>query len=185
MNSKYTILIDMDDTIEDLVPAWVAWLNKKYGLMVDYNSVYDWNMSLTFPQLTKEQIREPLSLEDFWKTVKPKPDAIKYIQKLLEDGYKIKIVTASYYNTLTYKVEHVLFKYFPFITWEDVIVCYDKSIIKGTCLIDDGFHNLIGFSGNRILFDTSYNKKYDERKFNMIRVFSWEAIYEYITGRYK
>ena len=185
MNSKYTILIDMDDTIEDLVPAWVTWLNAKYNLNVDPNRVYEWEMTKVFPELTKQQIREPLSLEDFWKTVKPKPDAIKYIQKLIEDGYKIKIVTASYYNTLTYKVEHVLFKYFPFIMWEDVIVCYDKSMIKGTCLIDDAFHNLIGFSGARILMDSTHNRIYDERKFNMLRMFGWEGIYNYIREMYK
>ena len=28
---KLTVLIDMDDTIEDLVGAWVKYLNTKYG----------------------------------------------------------------------------------------------------------------------------------------------------------
>lgn len=185
MKSKYTILIDMDDTIEDLVPSWVDYLNMKYGYNKSLSDITDWSMKLNFPDLTEEQIGEPLSDRIFWMSVTPKPGAVEYIKKLIDDGYKIKIVTASYYNTIAFKIEEVLFKYFPYLTWSDVIVTYDKDLIKGTCLIDDGFHNLLGGTWDKILFDAPHNRKYDETKFNMIRVFNWEAIYEYITERYK
>lgn len=184
MKSNHTILVDMDDTIEDLVEAWIMYLNNKYNYKVDPQSVEEWDIAWYYPTLSREQIIEPLNLRDFWEYVQPKKDAIYYLNKLKEEGYKIKIVTASHYASIKFKLEEVLFKYFPFISWDDVVITRDKSIIKGTCLIDDGIHNLIEFPYDRILYDTPHNRSIDEKLFKATRVHNWEEIYCLIESRY-
>ena len=42
--SDITILIDIDDTIEDLLAAWCKWLNDLYGLNVKPDEVTDWDV---------------------------------------------------------------------------------------------------------------------------------------------
>lgn len=89
MNSKnIKILIDMDDTLEDLLESWVAELNKMYGTNVNHEDIDDWDIGLFFPTLTRFQIFEPLFTCDFWDSVKPKEDAVKYVKSLKTMDFK-------------------------------------------------------------------------------------------------
>lgn len=57
MKTKYsdiTLLVDMDDTIEDLLPAWVDWINRSYGTSVDSNDITGWDVKEFFPSLSRE-----------------------------------------------------------------------------------------------------------------------------------
>ena len=56
----YVVLVDMDDTIVDLLSRWVSFLNETHGLSVNPEEITDWNISLFFPTLTKEQVFAPL-----------------------------------------------------------------------------------------------------------------------------
>ena len=92
---KLTILIDMDDTLEDLLGAWVSYLNTQYGTNVHKEDIRQWDISVAFPSLSKTQVYEPILLDDFWKTVQPKDGAVGVVQKLISDGHRIYVVTAS------------------------------------------------------------------------------------------
>lgn len=76
-----TILVDMDDTIERLLDAWVSHLNRIYGTHVAVDDVRQWDISLSFPTLTKEQVYAPLLLDDFWYGVKPIDGASDALRK--------------------------------------------------------------------------------------------------------
>lgn len=178
---RFTILIDMDDTLESLLPAWVQWLNDRHGLSVDHESISEWDMHIAFPSLADEELFAPLSDRSFWKTVMPKPNAPMYVKKLIDDGHKVYVCTASHYSTLQYKTEEVLFKYFPYLKWENVIVAHDKYLIKGDVIIDDALHNLEGRECNSIalLMDAPHNR--NVRTPFLDRVHSWEEIYQIIS----
>lgn len=180
MPSKETILIDLDDTMECLCESWFKWLNNKYGLHQDPNA-REWDMSKNFPTLCNDQIYEPLSKRKFWKTVKPKEGATLYVKKLYDLGYNIYICTSSGYETVRNKYELIIKKYFPFISWKHVIVTHDKYMINADYLIDDGVHNLINGNYKKILFTCPHNIDYDAESNGMIRVNSWEDVYEAIT----
>ena len=46
----------MDDTIENLLEAWLTYLNSKHGTTIFPQDVISWNVSDYFPQLTAEQV---------------------------------------------------------------------------------------------------------------------------------
>ena len=73
-------------------------------------------------------------------------------------------------------MDEVLFRYFPFLTWDQVIVTTRKQLIRGDVLIDDGIHNLEGGNYRKILFTAPHNRYYDAAAHDMIRVNSWEEI---------
>lgn len=54
MKNSKILLIDADDTIEDLLSAWLKSLNDKYGTNVCNDEITDWDVSKFFPTLTKE-----------------------------------------------------------------------------------------------------------------------------------
>lgn len=181
MKRKLTILIDMDDTIENLIVCWVRKLNEKYGTSVKYSDVVCYEMTKIFPTLTEKQIFEPLFDDNFWDEVEPIDGSVEYIQSLINDGHNIYIVTNSHYNTLKPKMEKVLQKYFPFISWRNVIIASNKQMIMGDILIDDAIHNLTGGEYIKFLMDAPHNHSFNAEENGMTRVHSWKEIYDLIN----
>jgi 5'(3')-deoxyribonucleotidase len=174
---KLTILIDMDDTIENLVDVWIEFLNKKHGTNVHRDDVIKWDISEAFPSLSLGDIYAPLSSEELWETVTTLPGAVENMQRLISDGHKLVIVTASHQDTVPLKLNNVLFKYFPFITMDDVIIAKQKQLINGDILIDDAPHNLEGGSYKGILMSAPHNKSYNAQANGFIRANNWDEIY--------
>ena len=174
------ILVDMDDTIENLLESWVGYLNEKYCTNVNPDDVTDWDVSKSFPELTREQVYKPLFDDELWRTVKPMDGAAENLKRLIDEGHEVYIVTNSCYQTLVVKMEEVLFRYFPFLTWEQVILASNKQMIRGDVLIDDGIHNLIDGDYIKILMDAPHNRQYDAAPMGMYRVHNWDEVYKLI-----
>ena len=179
---RLTVLVDMDDTIESLLSAWVERLNRSFGTDVKPDEVSEWDISKSFPTLTKEQVYSPLLCDDFWYSVMPIDGASDALQQLIADGHRVLIVTTSAYQTLRTKMDVVLFGYFPFLTWNDVIITSHKQLVKGDVLVDDGVHNLEGGDYMKVLMDAPHNRSYDAETNGMVRVKSWGEAYSVITN---
>ena len=80
------------------------------------------------------------------------------------------------------KMREVLFRYFPFLSWDQVIITSRKQMIRGDVLIDDGIHNLEGGEYKKILFTAPYNRHYDAEANGMARVDSWDQIIRIIDS---
>ena len=169
-----TVLVDMDDVLERLVAGWVEFLNERHGTNVTPEEVTDWNIALAFPELTYEQVFAPEYDDALWDRVRPMPGADEGLRTLLEEGHEIYIVTATRYQTLRTKMEKVLFRYFPYLTWDQVIVTTHKDLICGDVLIDDGPHNLQSGGYRKILFDAPHNRSFDESTVGAVRVHNWQ-----------
>lgn len=179
---KLRICIDMDDTIEYLLPAWLRWLNNRYNLNVKIEDITNWDMTLFFPDLTMEQICEPLNIPEFWDMVNPMSDAIEYIPKLINDGHEVYICTSTSYKIAKEKFDRCLFKHFPFIDKHNVIVTYNKQMIDCDILIDDAVHNIVGGKYIGILLWMPHNKYLNVDEFeNIHRCFDWKEIYNLIS----
>lgn len=179
---QLTILVDMDDCIEDLSVAWVDYLNTMYGTTVAHSELKEWDMTKAFPELTAQQVYGVLEDPALWANVSPLPGAVKYVRKLIEDGNQVFICTASQPNTIATKLSLVLFRYFPYLRPEDVIVANRKQMIKGDILIDDGFHNF-GGQPMGFLFTANHNKSITDEelsKVNAVRVNNWKEAYDLI-----
>lgn len=176
-----TILVDMDDTIENCTEAWVRLVNKLYGTDVDPLSLRDWDVSVAFPTLTREQVYDVTLTDEFWYGVTPIDGAVEYLKRLIDDGNKVYIVTCAAYETLRIKMEEVLFKYFPYISWRDVIIASKKQMIQADYLVDDGIHNHIDGEYKKLLFTAPHNCEYNAEENGMIRVHSWQEVYKIIS----
>ena len=69
---KLTILVDMDDTIEDLLTAWIDSLNALFNRNVNRDEVDSWDIGEVYPGIPKELLYEPLRTDEFWDNVFPK-----------------------------------------------------------------------------------------------------------------
>ena len=170
------ILIDMDDTIEQLLKAWLKGVNERYGYSVQYENVTTWDVSEPYPELTREQVYAIPDEPGFWRTVEPIEGAAEAIRHFMDAGHEVYIVTATPYISVAEKMDDLLFRWFPFITWDQVIITSNKQLIKGDVLIDDGVHNLEGGDYVKILMTALHNRDYDAEGNGMIRVHTWKEI---------
>lgn len=178
--NKLTILVDLDDTLENLCETWVDELNRRHELSVTMDDITQWDMTKAFPTLSREQIYQPLVNAELWKRVTPLPEAPEYLKRIIDDGHEVWIVTASYYTALGVKLDNTLFKHFPYITPRNVITAYNKQMIKGDIMIDDAPHNLEGARNLKILVDAPHNRAFDESTIGAVRAKSWQDIYEFV-----
>ena len=176
------ILVDMDDTIEQLLPALVNRANERFHRSASLDEITDWSIVCAYPGIEKRQILNLMYEPGFWDTVEPVPGAADALRYLMGKGHQVYIVTATEFDHVPEKMERVLFRYFPFLSRDQVIITGRKQMIRGDVLIDDGIHNLEGGEYRKILFTAPYNKDYDAEANGMIRVHSWKEIIEVIDG---
>ena len=188
MNKKPILLIDMDDTLTDLLNPWLDYLNKKYNLNKTDSDVTDWDISIAFKKeiengiMTIEDIYRPLYDNKLYNRVFPIPYAFENLKKLNND-YEIFICTATHFNIASYKFNNVLLKYFPFIKSDQIITTTRKDLIRGDILIDDSYKNIISFPGYRIMLKQPHNKNriINIRNNEKIRIANdWNEIYYYV-----
>lgn len=174
-----TILVDMDDVLERLVDAWCTALNERHGTSVLCEHIDDWDIAKFFPGLSKEEVFAPLSDAEFWTTIQPMQNAQEVLKRLKDEGCTIRIVTASHYATIVPKICWLL-NHYPYLSWKDVVIASDKSVVKGDIMIDDGVHNLEATNCFKVLFTRPHNLKYDAIANGMYRVSNWDEIYTLI-----
>ena len=176
-----TILVDMDDTLENLCEKWIEYLNHRHGTNVSYEDVRDWDMSKAFPTIDRDLVRAPLSDKALWDSLTPLPGAVENVRRLLSDGHKVVIVTASHPDTIEAKLNCVLFKYFPFFTLNDVIITSQKQLVRGDVLVDDAPHNLCGGTYQGILMSANHNLGFNAERHGLIRAMDWDDAYRIIS----
>ena len=181
MTKKHTVvLVDMDDTIENLLEAWLDALNERFHRFVTPDDIHSWDMREAYPGLSAEQVYAPLLTDELWRNVRPKWDAVFYMHELQDEGFEIYITTSSNLKTIFTKFEAVLARYFPFIPMDHVIVCSNKQMIRGDIMVDDAPHNLECGAYEKILMSAPHNKRYDAEANGMCRVYRWSQVYDQI-----
>ena len=133
-----TILVDMDDTIEQLLKAWVKRANEKFHRNVALDEITDWNVAAPFSGLTRTQVYDVTYEPGFWRSVEPMPGAAEALRHFMDEGHEVFIVTATEIEHVEEKMKGLLFRYFPFLSWDHVIITSRKQMIRGDVLIDDG-----------------------------------------------
>ena len=173
------ILVDMDDTLENLTEAWVSWANRRYGTAVKVDDIRSWDPSEAFPGVSHDQIYAILQEEALYRTLKPLPGAVEALKSLVDAGHRVYILSNTDYRVIRAKTEAVLLRYFPFIPMERVIFAARKPMIRADVLVDDGPHNLLSGEYAKLLFTAYHNRDFDAAAHGMTRVNTWpEALAE-------
>ena len=169
------LIIDMDDVLADASSKILSIFNEINETNIepsffDDKSFYDYVNSPKFKPYIK-YIYEP----GFFSDLKVFPNAQEVVKELSEK-HEVFIVSAAteFPNSLKEKYDWMK-EYFPFISWQNFVLCGDKSIVRGDIMIDDHEKNLINFKGEKILFDAQHNKLVK----GYLRLNNWREIHNY------
>ncbi len=96
----------------------------------------------------------------------------------LSENFNIYIVSAAmeFPQSLIEKYEWMK-EHFPFISWKNIILCGDKSIIGTDYMIDDHVRNLDTFKGKTIMFTAGHNVGIN----NHTRVNNWTEVINFLN----
>lgn len=168
--TKKTIAIDMDGVMADVEPQLIKYYEQLYGITTTLEAINGLSHAEAFPldAVTKAS----LNLPGFFRTLPVMPGAIEAVKKLMED-YEVYIVSAAteFPLSLSEKLEW-LQEHFPFISWRNIVLCGDKSIIHTDYMIDDHCKNLDYCSGKAIMFNAHHNKHEHQH----VRVHNWDEV---------
>ena len=98
------IYLDFDETITNSIEAVLSVLNPKYGTTYSAEEVKKWNFDDVFPDIKPDEIEACFESDTFWNNLTFKEDAKENINKLLEKGYDVTVVTKGSFNNLVRKV---------------------------------------------------------------------------------
>lgn len=185
MIKKPRILFDLDDTITDFLDELLSRYNRKYETSFTKEHCYKWELNDIF----ENNILELIDEEDFFESVKPKKDAVKYMDKWIKsDKYDIFVVTSCLKPENYVKKIEWFKKHMPFFPIGRVIPITEKSAIWGDVLVDDRPKNLedwrndsIGFPKFCLLFDAPHNKSCGD----FMRVNTFEDINFVLSSYFK
>ena len=171
-----TIAIDMDGVIADIEPQLIKYYNQEYGKNLTLDQIQGLSGADAFPEdyATKKMLNMP----GFFRTLSVMPGAVAAVKTLMEK-HEVYIVSAAteFPLSLGEKIEW-LREHFPFISWRNIILCGDKSVINTDYMIDDHCKNLDHCSGRAIMFNAFHNLDTHQH----LRIHNWQDILEFFEN---
>lgn len=171
-NKKFRILIDMDDTITNFLEEVINEYNKTYGTSHSMDEVTEW----VIPSSFEYGLFSVLELTNILTMITPKLDSIEYINKWIDEGYDVFIVSDCCNRYQSYRDKLKWLKtYIPKFDLSHFIPCKEKYVISGDVLIDDNLDNLEKWSlhnpyGMDLLMTAQHNKGIQDER----RIYSFE-----------
>lgn len=145
MKDKVRIYCDIDDTLWDLLPAWINFNNymskilpEMYSeLSTDLERYDDWSFNGVFENTWKKaNFFSLLEYNLMWDQVNTTKERINTLKKLNNHpNIDLYIVTSMKWSH-SYKLQRFL-QLFPFISDKQLITCHDKWLLDGDIWIDD------------------------------------------------
>lgn len=167
---KPILLVDQDDVLACFIDKVLEIYNKRYGTNYKNEDITDWNLDNILGKEVLEIMYDP----NIFVELSPIVEGIETIKLLLEKNmFDVYIVTAAHPSTCFNKFLWVR-GYMPFFNSNHIIFTYQKHLVNGDVLIDDGLHNVLGFKDRyTILVNTSRNKDFKELPEKCTRAYNW------------
>ena len=152
-----TIFVDMDEVIADAYNAHIEIYNAEYEAQLLSENCHGREVWQCVPEEHQKSIKGHARRVGFFQDLKVIPQSQEVLSELCKI-HQVYIASAAmeFPNSLKEKSDW-LDKYFPFIPWQNRILCGHKFILKGDVLIDDRSRNLQSFEGRSIMFTSPHN----------------------------
>jgi len=172
------IAVDMDEVLAKYTRKVIRTLHDETQYLVDLDKVTGDFLSKSLPQKYIDIVTKYPYREGFFRDLEVMDDSQEILERLNEK-YDIYIVSATLQHPNAPKDKLAwLEEHFPFIHFNKIVFCGDKSIIRTDYLIDDHPKHLEAFEGNAILFTAFHN--IHEKRFK--RADNWRQVEELILN---
>ena len=170
------IACDIDNVLNNLQEAVTKLFNERYNTCYTLNDFHDYDVANVLPVKEAIAMKEMFGEHGIYDYVKPLAGAQESLQKLVNDGYQIYLVTDALPQNYCEKLEWVK-HFFPFIDASHVVVMKHKHLFKCDVMIEDHMQNLLaGVHYARICKDAPWNRKVHDHVYDIHRCERWNEI---------
>ena len=173
----YTIAVDVDDVVLDLMPKWLEHYNLDFNDNLKPKQITDWDITKFVKPEAKDKIYNYIHNKEVFEESKQVTSAWAGLSYIRLMKHRVIFVTANNPQNVKY---NWLFENGLINRTEDFVVAKDKSLIFADYMIDDSYDNVKSFCGERAwLMNKPWNMKYDWN----YRVNNWSEIITHLASR--
>jgi 5'(3')-deoxyribonucleotidase len=171
-----TIVIDMDNVLCNLQEVIVNLFNKRYGTKYSIEDFTDYDVAQILPKNEAIIMKNMYGEDNLYSNIKPLKGAQNAVEKLVNAGHQVYIVSDVIPKSYSEKVEWLKF-YFPQIDESHIIAMKHKSLLRCDVMIEDNLQNLLAKPYyERICFDYAWNRNVNDYVYGIHRVSSWSEV---------
>ena len=173
-----TIAIDMDNILCNLQEVVVNLFNERYSTNYTIDDFTDYDVAQILPKNEAVLMKTMYGEDNLYSNVKPLPGAQNAIEKLINVGHQVYVVSDVIPKTYAEKVEWLRF-YFPQIDEAHIVAMKHKHMFRCDIMIEDNLANLLANPyHHRICLNYPWNeaKKDFDWVHEIYRCYNWTDI---------
>ena len=175
------IACDVDDVICNLQEVVVDLFNKRLGVNYTVDDFTDYDVMNVLSTQDGIVMRDIYGESGLYNKVKPVAKAKESLQKLMNMGHQVYLVTAAVPKTYGEKVEFIK-RHFPFIDESHIVCMKHKWMFKCDVMIEDNLQTLIEKPYyHRVLMDRPWNQSNKDYVYDIHRCTNWNEIVDVIN----
>lgn len=176
------IAVDFDNILNNLTEKTLEVYNDQSGKTIQAENLTSYNFYDCIDKTDADGMIKLFKNKILWDALTPIEGSREGLQKLIDAGHRVYIVTATAPENFAWKINW-LKKYFPFFNTDNVIRMKDKSLFKCQVMIEDCLDQLIKNKlCNKVLLNYPWNQ--NESKdfvYDIYRCKSWPEILEAVN----
>lgn len=170
------IAIDIDDTICDMQQTAISIFNARYNANYSIADFREYEVMNCMPVDHATKMIDIYGESGFYNHVKPFKGAQNGIQKLIDKGHQVYLVTNAIPRTYGEKVEFIK-RYFPYIDESHIVSMKHKHLFRCDVMIDDCMQNLLaGTNYHRICYNQPWNSSNKDWVYGIYRCDNWTSV---------
>lgn len=170
------LCVDVDDVICSLQEVVVDLFNKRYGKHYTLNDFKEYDVMNVLPTQDALIMREIYGEAGLYDNVKPIPGAQEALEKLVNLGHQVYLVTAAVPKTYGEKVAFIK-RFFPYIDESHIISMKHKWMFKADVMIEDNLQTLLAKPNyHRICFNMPWNQTDKDWVYDIHRCYNWDDV---------
>lgn len=175
------IACDIDNCLNNLQEAVVNLFNSRHGTNYNLNNFIEYNVENVLPVREAIMMKAIYGEKTIYDRVLPIHGANDALQKLLNDGHSVYLVTDAIPSVYEEKIKWVK-HFFPFIDEAHIVSMKHKQLFKCDIMIEDNVQNLIaGVHYHRICLDYPWNRNVTDYVYDIHRCSNWKQIVDVVN----
>ena len=175
------LCVDVDDVICNLQEVVVNLFNKRYGSHYTVEDFTEYDVMNILPTQDAIVLKDMYGEIGLYDKVKPMPGAQEALEKLINLGHQVYLVTAAIPKTYGEKVAFIK-RFFPYIDDGHIVAMKHKHMFKCDVMIEDNLQTLLAKPYyHRICLDRPWNRQISDWTYDIHRCKNWNEIVEVVN----
>ena len=186
------ISIDCDNVLNDLCVQTLNLYNRDANDNLTIDRIVKYRIDEFVKPAYHNKIKDYFVGKEVWKNINTIAESQYYMQKLVNDGHRVMITTATEPRNF-YKKESWLERFYPFLDLKNNLNCIkDKQLLKVHIALDDYSKNLCDITDDygfnitadyiKFCYDYPWNQDFECDNVNSFRIFGWKDFYEKVCA---